>query len=376
MAPNATPPKKRRLGNLFSSKADEEQQPNKTVAAQAPQRPAPASDSGYGGSTHTTSSNSSDVKPIENHGQVAGVDGQRNLAINERTGEVLDNDTGEVVSTVTTTTTTTTTTTRRSKSPQPASANGVAGAGAPGQSSQQSQQLLSPESAAQLSSLQPPAPQAPPQQQNFAVPDLPPRSKSREPQNNSNFGNVPTMQHPAYRDHPPALVPGGGGGVGGGAAPASPLENLKGAAAGLATVGATLKDTYSNERERRYPTRNTTRVTGADLKNQAAPQAPPGEMARLHAARSSNNMRQKTPERQWQQPPPLEVGRSNWQAPWQESQQQPPGEPMDTYQNEGVRKRKSLSSMPATFTPESSGLTEEGQGFLKRMRNKKSPAPR
>ncbi|KAK5714316.1 hypothetical protein LTR17_017247 [Elasticomyces elasticus] len=62
-------------------------------------------------STHTASPESrhANMVSIENNGQISGVDGSRHLQLNQRTGEVLDEDTGEVVTTVTTTTTTTTT---------------------------------------------------------------------------------------------------------------------------------------------------------------------------------------------------------------------------------------------------------------------------
>ncbi|KAK5711419.1 hypothetical protein LTR15_012492 [Elasticomyces elasticus] len=61
-------------------------------------------------STHTSpSSQHANMVSIENNGQISGVDGSRHLQLNQKTGEVLDEDTGEVVTTVTTTTTTTTT---------------------------------------------------------------------------------------------------------------------------------------------------------------------------------------------------------------------------------------------------------------------------
>jgi len=50
---------------------------------------------------------------IENNGQISGVDGSRHLQLDQNTGEVMDEDTGEVVTTITTTTTTTTTTVRK-----------------------------------------------------------------------------------------------------------------------------------------------------------------------------------------------------------------------------------------------------------------------
>jgi hypothetical protein len=54
-----------------------------------------------------------DVIPVEKNSQMANIDQGRNLAVRPATGEVLDTDTGELVTVVTTTTTTTTTTTRK-----------------------------------------------------------------------------------------------------------------------------------------------------------------------------------------------------------------------------------------------------------------------
>lgn len=78
-------------------------------------------DSAYAGSDATPRSpanrseignSNSNIVPVENNGQISGVDEDRNLALNKLTGDVLDEDTGEVVTTTTTTTTTTTITTR------------------------------------------------------------------------------------------------------------------------------------------------------------------------------------------------------------------------------------------------------------------------
>jgi hypothetical protein len=55
----------------------------------------------------------SDLVPAEKDSDIANIDRDRNLAVKPSTGEVLDQDTGEVITVVTTTTTTTTTTTRR-----------------------------------------------------------------------------------------------------------------------------------------------------------------------------------------------------------------------------------------------------------------------
>ncbi|KAI5361727.1 hypothetical protein Slin14017_G084600 [Septoria linicola] len=74
----------------------------------------PVHDSAYASSdapSNSRSDMSNNIVPVHNDGQIEGVAKDRNLAVNETTGDVLDEDTGEIVSTVTTTTTTTTTTT-------------------------------------------------------------------------------------------------------------------------------------------------------------------------------------------------------------------------------------------------------------------------
>ncbi|KAF2214372.1 hypothetical protein CERZMDRAFT_83078 [Cercospora zeae-maydis SCOH1-5] len=58
-----------------------------------------------------SNTSNNNIISVPNEGQIEGVDKDRNLAVNKVTGDVLDEDTGEIVSTVTTTTTTTTTTT-------------------------------------------------------------------------------------------------------------------------------------------------------------------------------------------------------------------------------------------------------------------------
>ena len=106
--------KKGRLGRLFGSKKDETRLP---TSAQNDDHPVSSSsniaDSAYAssGDERKLSNNISrpDVVPFENKGQISGVNEDRKLAVDKSTGDVMDKDTGEVVSTVTTTTTTTTT---------------------------------------------------------------------------------------------------------------------------------------------------------------------------------------------------------------------------------------------------------------------------
>jgi hypothetical protein len=76
-------------------------------------------DSAYASSNHPSSKrdslsnvnlesrNNADVVPVENNGNIEGVGAERNLAYNTSTGQVFDDDTGQVVVTTTTTTTTT-----------------------------------------------------------------------------------------------------------------------------------------------------------------------------------------------------------------------------------------------------------------------------
>ena len=63
-------------------------------------------DSAYASSENepkTSNVKSSDVVSFENTGQISGVNKDRPLTLNKNTGDVQDEDTGEVVSTVTTT---------------------------------------------------------------------------------------------------------------------------------------------------------------------------------------------------------------------------------------------------------------------------------
>ena len=127
---STTPQKKRGLSSLFGAKKnkDNDISPNGANHALHPSTSttgtAPQPDSAYASSNHPSSSskrdsvanvnaesnNNADVVPVENTGKFEGVGPERNLAYNTNTGQVLDDDTGEVVVTTTTTTTTTMTT--------------------------------------------------------------------------------------------------------------------------------------------------------------------------------------------------------------------------------------------------------------------------
>lgn len=74
--------------------------------------PLPSSHSNIADSAYASSEGESRAKmpnlPMDNPGNIQGVSSDRNLEVNQSNGDVVDRDTGEVVSTVTTTTTTTT----------------------------------------------------------------------------------------------------------------------------------------------------------------------------------------------------------------------------------------------------------------------------
>jgi len=125
---STTPQKKRGLSSLFGAKKNKDNNlfPNGANHALHPSTSttgtAPQPDSAYASSNHPSSkrnsvanasaasNNNADVVPVENNGNIEGVSPERNLAYNTSTGQVLDDDTGQVVVTTTTTTTTTMTT--------------------------------------------------------------------------------------------------------------------------------------------------------------------------------------------------------------------------------------------------------------------------
>lgn len=141
MTSGTTPQKKGRLSNLFGGKKSKEKDlsPNNNPSPTNPalNNPSPIGanhdlhpststadasvqqDSAYASSNHPSSnrnslsnghaesSNNADIVPVQNNGNIEGVDADRNLAYNTSTGQVVDDDTGQVVVTTTTTTTTT-----------------------------------------------------------------------------------------------------------------------------------------------------------------------------------------------------------------------------------------------------------------------------
>ena len=105
--PQPNPEKKHRgLGRLLGKK-DKSPQPTEQL------RPDPLPDSAYGSSGANSADgvqgrNSAEIVHAEKNSEIANIDQDRNLALRPSTGEVFDEDTGEVVTVVTTTTTTTT----------------------------------------------------------------------------------------------------------------------------------------------------------------------------------------------------------------------------------------------------------------------------
>ncbi|KAK4896471.1 hypothetical protein LTR27_005687 [Elasticomyces elasticus] len=118
-ATDSTSKKPNRLSAMFSRQKSTTDRPSLSPSTYPNANGNNSVDSAYASSsnnpsdisTHTSSPESrhANMVSIENNGQISGVDGSRHLQLNQRTGEVLDEDTGEVVTTVTTTTTTTTT---------------------------------------------------------------------------------------------------------------------------------------------------------------------------------------------------------------------------------------------------------------------------
>lgn len=126
MAATATPEKKRRLSNLFGAKKSKDKEPS-PIGANHALHPSTSTadtssaqpDSAYASSNHPSSkrnsvsnvnaesNNNADIVPVQNNGNIEGVNPDRNLAYNTSTGQVVDDDTGQVVVTTTTTTTTT-----------------------------------------------------------------------------------------------------------------------------------------------------------------------------------------------------------------------------------------------------------------------------
>jgi hypothetical protein len=201
---NATPHKKKhRLSNLFKGKKEPEGSASNATGNGSNQassstnnaHPGPA-DSAYASSDvpSTSGSKSAEMVPVASNDD-------RNLAMNKSTGEVVDEDSGEVVTVTTTTTTTTTTRTRGGKpttvqvattpagsTPSPAPVHEAPGDTPAASSSVQTQQHLSPNAA-----LHPPPSHSPASSS----------SQSHSPQ--APTGGVYSPQPQQYQQHNPLV---------------------------------------------------------------------------------------------------------------------------------------------------------------------------
>jgi len=261
MTSTTAPQKKRRLSNLFGRKKETSVSPGPVNAANASHEHQPSvstgnttnmGDSAYASSDNPSSKRNSRAEnqfiPVENNGRYDGVSQDRNLTLNKNTGDIVDDDTGDVVTTVTTTTTTTTTTMAKGgkkgtkvevatqKDGQPVLAE-APGDGPP----QQSQPPMQPLNTARSHSPLPPQhPSAltPGLQEQPTPPMRNPNRKSREYEPVSPLR--PNFSYPSRPDlreepmPPPPVHPSmQANGSGGGPAPKSTFDNLKAAAVGL-----------------------------------------------------------------------------------------------------------------------------------------------
>lgn len=319
----------RSLTNMFKRKDREE--PGAHPYPDLNNKPSTAtqntSDSAYASSEPPSSTSEQNFVPVENNGQIQNVSSDRNLEMNQSTGDVMDKDTGEVVSTVTTTTTTTTTTmTKRGAngektsvevSTQPGGSAAGAGAGArdrtpdiheaPGDSAhtssharQDSGNAFRPDAAG----AQQPQHHQPQQQQRAPV--IPARSPHRKSQeyidqggaspgynfshpsrsNLRNSGEYFQQQHqhphPSNRSTFDSLRSAASGQGGGGT-----LDNLKAAAVGLHGVGETLRGTFNSGIDQRFPRSNPDSSGAANAKNQGVLDRGRDEMQRISENRES-----------------------------------------------------------------------------------------
>ena len=306
--------KRRRLGDLLSPKPSAETSANSTLQQQ-PRAPesAPA---------NAASRRSTHITPIQNTGQVPNVGVQRNLAVNENTGEVIDDETGEVLTVTTTTTTVTKTETRRSASPLPPPQNGGTTMTQVQSAPQTNQQQLHPAHA-----LQPPH-------------DPWQHRDSHAPQQQRSF-EMDATQRPddAINSQPPMLPP------------RSAKENLKMAAIGMQDARNTIKGTL-NEGGLPIPRRNPARSSRFPSTQPPLPI-------------THQNAQYTQPGRPVPPVPSQAPGKSQWQAPWPD--------PPSSNEDLGLKKRKSLSSMPQSFSPESSGQLgrEKSPRLFKRSKGRK-----
>nr|OQO28563.1 hypothetical protein B0A51_05609 [Rachicladosporium sp. CCFEE 5018] len=328
-----TPEKKRRLSHLFGGGKKEDLAPPAMDQKLNHQWSTStnggiAADSAYASSDGPSSKRNSraDIQPIENNGRIEGVSQDRSLDVNNRTGEVFDHDTGEVVSTVTTTTTTTTTTVHKGaaagkkgttvqvethrqqqENTQPTHTQHPEIAEAPGDRPRREESLRIAESQRQAQHNVAPPLSDTWQDPRMSPPARNPNRKSTEFADGSspykhNFSypsrtelkNDENPVSPISSPPPPQPSFGFGGGsssFGGGSSsrPKSTLENLKSAAIGLHGVGETLRGTLNNEVDSRFPRHNAEKAAAAEAKNRSTLDRGNAELARLQASRSHQN---------------------------------------------------------------------------------------
>ncbi|KAK3687089.1 hypothetical protein LTR37_019156 [Vermiconidia calcicola] len=274
-------------------------------------------DSAYASSENEQNRSNSETVPMKNPGDIPGVSGDRNLAVNRTTGDVTDEDTGEVVSTVTTTTTTTTTTiTKGGKDSKKQQTVVSTSPGQPqiqempadGPSNSRSPAYLSPSNtnnSGSYNSHTPPPPMGP-------SPDVPyrnPNRKSYENPNRMSYDqpyryenpyavsreaiNNPVSPVDAQESRHNFSYPSRGNlneGYAGSEQPTNPrptstIGSLKAAAVGLHGVGETLRGTLNNEVDSRFHSRNPEKAAAINAKNQQTMMAGQREMAGLRQQR-------------------------------------------------------------------------------------------
>ncbi|KAK1089067.1 hypothetical protein LTR33_000234 [Friedmanniomyces endolithicus] len=337
--------KKHRLSAIFGSRKSREDMDGRPSLSPAPGADGNSVDSAYASSDqpsqHSASTRTSpafrhaNMVSIENNGQISGVDGSRHLQLDQNTGEVMDEDTGEVVTTITTTTTTTTTTVRKGAAIGEKKGTTVQVETRPSHPTVSSQQTpahthlaeapgdgpsarLVPDAppthlrarspvptALQIGRQQPAVEPAPPlrnpnrKSREYApAPNGPPSPVTPGAQGRHNFSYPARMgtkstEHlpqipPETNQYSPPQVPlreqlsqqqtspvSSGSGVG------SALGNLKAAAIGLHGVGETLRGTLNSEVDNRLSRRDPDKAAAVDAKNRADITRGQQEMARM-----------------------------------------------------------------------------------------------
>ena len=274
-------------------------------AAAAP-APVPDVDSAYVSNSSSLASRPSDIVNVENTGQYSGVSRDRSLTLNKKTGDVVDTDSGEVVSTVVTTTTTTTTTTTKINSDGkrqavevhtvPGDPSSVEIQELPADTPRRSPPLHIGPAPAPPASLAPPA--RPPIPHTHTGPDVPTRDPRRsadarvspvEPQTNFSYPNCrppPATAVPAADYYPLSDDAR--------RKPPRTMDNLKAAALGLhvgppPTIPPITKLTDRPGR-RRNPARHHQR-----LRRHAAPAAPQPRQSRRRARQKPGRARPRPP---------------------------------------------------------------------------------